>query len=154
MRIGRAAYAAGLFFSTYKNPYAMVIQDTSGFVGVGTNAPQAALDVQPNTNYCTHCPVARLGSFTIDYAGNTNVSGDFNSSSVFTGYLDVSGPIKLTGSYGIFFPDGTVQTTAYTGAAAVKQATAMQQLQRDRDSLAQLVRQLQTRVDRLQRSRR
>ena len=76
-----AAYAAGLFFSTYKNPYAIVIQNTSGFVGVGTNAPRAALDVQPNTTYCTHCPVARLGSFTIDYANNTNISGDFNSSS-------------------------------------------------------------------------
>ena len=56
--------------------------------------------------------------------------------------------------FNVYGPDGTVQTTAYTGAAAVKQATAMQQLQRDRDSLAQLVRQLQTRVDRLQRSRR
>ena len=52
---------------------------------------------------------------------------------------------------GVVFPDGTVQTTAYTGTtiAAATQVAAVRQLQRDRDNLVQLVRQLQARVDRL-----
>jgi len=57
-----AQYAAGLFFSSYKNPYAMVIQDTSGFVGIGTTSPTAALDVSTNPNYCIHCAYARFGA--------------------------------------------------------------------------------------------
>jgi len=48
-----------------------------------------------------------------------------------------------------------VQTTAYTGTTATtRQAAINRQLQRDRDSLVELVRQLQTRVDRLEKAQR
>src|SRR5437879_3600195 len=36
-----AAFGAGLFFSVVKTPYAMVVQDQTGFVGVGTTVPTA-----------------------------------------------------------------------------------------------------------------
>jgi hypothetical protein len=54
---------------------------------------------------------------------------------------------------GLVFPDGTLQTTAYTGAA-VKQAATIQQLQRDRNSLIRIVQQLQERVAQLEKAHR
>jgi hypothetical protein len=120
-----AAYGSGLFFNTYKAPNAMVIFDQTGWVVVKSNLYAQFL-----------------------FAGSSNQRGGLN----------VSGDAAINGTAlvdAVKFPDGTVQTTAYTGATATtRQAAINRQLQRDRDNLVQLVRQLQARVDRLEKAQR
>jgi hypothetical protein len=157
-----AAFGAGLFLSTYTKPYAMVIQDKTGFVGIGTTKPTSLLTVS-------------------GIISATQVQADVLASNIYSGVLSGS---KVTGSIfiadgcasslplcpayhatagsveidqpnaGIIFSDGTVQTTAYRGTTAANTADAIRQLQHDRDSLVQVIRQLQARVARLEKARR
>jgi hypothetical protein len=120
-----ATFGTGLTFSTYQAPKAMLIYDRTGWVVVNTNLYAQFL-----------------------FAGDSSRPGGLN----------VSGDAAINGTafvQAIHFPDNTVQTTAYTGTAAVaNQAEINRQLLRDRDNLVRVVRQLQTRVAQLERSSR
>jgi hypothetical protein len=158
-----AAYGAGLFFSSYTKPYAMVVKDKTGFVGIGTTTPTSLLSVGGN--------ILASGTVTASQV-NANVS----ASQIYTGVLSASkidvnvvdaagcasalplcpafnasiGSVELNQpGAGIVFPDGTVQTTAYKPAATatVSQAVNTQQL-------VKLVQQLQSRVAQLEQAAR
>jgi len=86
-----AAYGAGLFFSTYKIPYAMVIQDSTGRVGIGTTTPQATLDVTGVTGMAVNFTGQSGTALTVNsngfgnglsvnaYQDGANINGDFGN---------------------------------------------------------------------------
>jgi len=102
-----AAYGAGLFFSTYKNPYAMVVQDTTGRVGIGTTTPQATLDVRGLTGLSVTFTGQSGTALTVDSNGN---SGFGNGLSV-SAYNDGA---NINGNFG----DGIIVGSNH-GTAAV-----------------------------------
>ena len=132
-----AAFGAVLFFSTNKQPYAMVIQDQTGFVGVNTTAPTARFTIVDNTFDPQYKLFTIHGSgtdvFTVDTFGNIRFSGavdnDVNVQGNISGTnMSVGGVVNITGNQttsGIRFPDGTFQTTAYRPAPTAATQSAL-----------------------------
>jgi hypothetical protein len=150
-----ATFAGGLYFSTYKAPKAMVINDTvvtqdgSTFanIGLGTTTPSALIDIEPGNVHCqSDACVHGTTLFNVSNSIRVDLLG-----TTYLGNPNSDGVLLITG---LTFPDGTTQTTAYTGTAATKQAAVIQQLLRDRDNLIRIVQQLQARVEQLEKTRR
>jgi len=138
----RAVYGSGLALDTYKTTNALTISDNGGSVAIA-----GSVFAGGDATISGHLQVSNSSGVENQVLGNTFLVGDV---SVNGSILSGEG-IRIGGvGQGLTFPDGTVQTTAYTGGAALKQAAAIVQLQRDRDNVVELVRQLQARIARLE----
>jgi hypothetical protein len=87
---------------------------TNGFVGIGNNiVPGSMLTVQASTNDTTASTlnITNLNNSSLLYVRNDGSIGVGTTSPAYT--LDVSGPIHTSAA--LYLPDGTKQTTAWTG---------------------------------------
>jgi len=110
-----AAHGAGLYFSTYHVPYAMTIQDQTGYVGIGfASTPSIPTEHNGVLTVAGHNTDNLLymrsgaGTFVVDGAGNLFLleTSGAGGNIVADGSIHASGQLD-TGS-GVKFPDGTV----------------------------------------------
>jgi len=160
----RAKYGYGFTLGVYQAPNAINILDGApmtangsghpAFVGIGTATPDAIFTVAGDTLFNNNCDSGCIHStLLLDIMGmmKADMFGNLCLGTSCT-LEDIGSTVQL--GVPLVFPDGTTQTTAYTApAAATQQAVVIQQLQRDRDSLIHVVRQLQARVAALEKER-
>ncbi len=157
-----AQYGFGITLGVYQAPKAINIIDgqpitanTSGhpaYVGIGTTAPDAVFTVSSDTLFNSNCDsgcahstllLDIMGLVKADMFGNLCLGSNCN-------VQDITNTVQL--SQPLVFPDGTFQTTAYNAPAVARQQASIRQLQRDRDTLLLMVKELRLRVAQLEKS--